>query len=211
VVGGGPVAARRTEALLAAGAAVTVVAPELDPALESLAESGSIEVRHRPFRTEDVDGGGSLVLVVTATGDDQVDRLVGERAAARGILVNRADDGPAGDLSFPAVVRRGPVSVAVGSGGRAPAVSRWLARLLDDRLDELIGLGPEGYGQLVELVEEVRVELRDRGSSGAGEGTGVTPGPLNWRAALDGSILGLIDQGRRAEAKERLLACLSSS
>lgn len=211
VVGGGPVAARRTRALLDAGARVTVVAPDLDPALEELAGAGSVRVERREFRSEDLEAGPRPALVVTATGDSEVDRAVGDAAAARGVLVNRADDAASGDLSFPAVVRRGPVTVAVGSGGRAPAVSRWLAQVLEDRLDDLLGLGPEGYEVLVDLVEEVRSELRDRRSPTEREGTGVTAGPLNWRAALDGSILELIDQGRRAEAKERLLACLSSS
>ena len=213
VVGAGPVAARRTRALLAAGAAVTVVAPDLDPSLEELDSAGLIREHRREFRVEDLEAGVGErnLLVVTATGDDEVDQLVGAEAASRGVLVNRADEASAGDLSFSAVVRRGPVSLAVGSDGRAPAVSRWLAQLLDDRLDELIGLGPEGYEVLVSVVEEVRLELRSRRRSYEGEGTGVTSDRLNWRAALDGSILELIDQGRRAEAKERLLACLSSS
>jgi len=213
VVGGGAVAARRVRTLLDAGAVVTVVAPDLDPALEALIDDGPVHLHRRGFRPGDLDpdGGGRFALVVTATGDPEVDRAVGEQAASAGVLVNRADEASAGDLSFPAVVRRGPVTVAVGSAGRAPTVSRWLAQLLEERLDELLGLGPEGYEVLVDLVEEVRTELRDRRRQGDGEGTGVTPDALNWRAALDGSILDLIDQGRRAEAKERLLACLSSS
>jgi precorrin-2 dehydrogenase/sirohydrochlorin ferrochelatase len=222
IVGGGPVAARRARTLLAAGARVVVVAPELDGSLEELAGGGPhddprpgphsgprLEVRRRRVETGDVQG---MALVVTATGDPDVDAWVAGQAAAHGALVNRADDGPAGDVSFPAVVRQGPVTIAVGSEGRAPAVSRWLAEQLDGRLDELIGLGPEGYEVLVDLVEEVRSELRSAGSSAdGGRGTGVTPAAPNWRAAFDGSILDLIDQGRRAEAKERLLACLSSS
>jgi siroheme synthase-like protein len=124
-----------------------------------------------------------------------------------GALVNRADDAAEGDVSFGAAVRRGAVTVSVSTDGRAPAVARRLAEVLDEGLDGLTGLAPEGYEQLVEIVEEVRAEL----AAGRTAATGVTPGRLDWRAALDATILDLVNQGRRAEAKERLLACLSSS
>jgi siroheme synthase-like protein len=133
----------------------------------------------------------------------EVDEHVATLAAASGALVNRADAGELGELVFPAVVRRGPVQVAVSSGGVAPGLSRELARRLAEALDTTTGLDGDGLAVLVQLVEQVRVELRDE--------EGVTAGALDWREVLDGSILDLIHQGRRAEAKERLLACLSSS
>jgi siroheme synthase (precorrin-2 oxidase/ferrochelatase) len=107
--------------------------------------------------------------------------------------------------------------VAVSTGGAAPAVARLLAAVLDEQLDTALGLDLDDLSTLVEVVEEVRAQLGEQSYAGWAQvdGTagdeGVTPGPLDWRSALDGSILDLIRQGRRAEAKERLLACLSSS
>jgi siroheme synthase-like protein len=208
VVGGGPVGVRRARTLVRSGAVVVLVAPRVHESLGSVSGAGRVEVEQREFDERDIEG---CILVVTATGRPEVDARVAAAAAAAGVPVNRADDVASGDLAFPAVVHREPVSLAVSTAGRAPVVARWLAERLDDALDQLIGLGPEGYGVLVDVVEEVREELRlRRGVADAG-GTGVTTGSVDWRNALDATILGLIDQGRRAEAKERLLACLSSS
>jgi siroheme synthase-like protein len=214
VVGAGPVGARRAATLVEAGAAVEVVAPRVSPPVRALAEQLAIVVHQRGFEPTDLDG---ALLVVAATGVEAVDEAVSMAAAPRGVLVNRADRAGRGNLTFPAVVRRGPVRVAVSTGGAAPAVARLLAAVLDEQLDTVLGLDLDDLSTLVEVVEEVRAQLGEQSYAGPTQvdGTardeGVTPGPLDWRSALDASILDLIRQGRRAEAKERLLACLSSS
>lgn len=189
---------------------MVVVAPEVTSDISSMAATGEVLLHRRPFEDDDVRG---AVLVVAATGVPAVDERVADAAWRVGALVNRADEARAGDVAFPAVVRRGPLAMSVSTSGRAPAVARWLAELLADRLDALMTSGPEGYERLVEVVEEVRSELAGGapGADAPGGATGATPGSVDWRAALDESILDLIDQGRLAEAKERLLACLSSS
>lgn len=173
---------------------MVVVAPQVHPSIRSLASEGALELLERAVVPSDLD---NAWLVVAATGLVDVDDSVAADARARGALVNRADRAELGDLAFPAVVARGPLRVAVSTGSDAPAVARMVAEALDAGLDELIGLDASGVAELVGLVAEVRDQHR-----------GV---PLDWRSALDGSILDLIRQGRRAEAKERLLACLSSS
>lgn len=133
VVGGGTVGTRRSRALLNAGADVVVVDPTPSAELEALAapetravapvaepRSEWLELVRRPFRTSDVTD-GPLVLVVAATDDAQVNAAVGSAAQQAGVLVNRADDVTAGDLAFPAVVRRGPVTIGISSAV-APAV-----------------------------------------------------------------------------------------
>lgn len=201
VVGAGPVGSRRAATLHEAGAKVLVVAPDVSASVVALVEGGSVELARRPFEPADLDG---ALLVVAATGDRSVDDAVSVAAGARGVLVNRADRAERGDLAFPALVRRGPVRLAVDSGGTAPAVSRLVADMVDGALDEVLGLDADGLTLLVQVVAEVRAQL-----AGAPGGSG--GGALDWRSALDGSILELIRQGREAEAKERLLACLSSS
>lgn len=127
VVGGGTVGTRRSRALLNAGADVVVVDPTPSAELEALAapetravapvaepRSEWLELVRRPFRTSDVTD-GPLVLVVAATDDTQVNAAVGSAAQQAGVLVNRADDVTAGDLAFPAVVRRGPVTIGISS------------------------------------------------------------------------------------------------
>lgn len=209
-------ALRRCRVLLEAGARVTVVAPELVPGLDSLVTEGVVALHRREVRDDDLDAvdGEALRLVVVATDDPAANERVGRAAASRGVLVNRADDGGAGDVSFPSTLRRGPLTVAVATGGASPVAARWVAERLDEQLDAVLGLDAAGLTMLVEVLAEVRRERAAAEPSGQGphgpEERGVTVGAVDWRSALDGSILDLIHQGRRAEAKERLLACLSS-
>jgi siroheme synthase-like protein len=150
VVGGGPVAARKVEGLLAAGARVTVVAPEIDPSVV-----GATRVERRPYRRGDIDGHR---LVVTATGDQDVDARVSADARAAGVWVNAADDPAQCTFVLPAVLRRGPVTVAVGTGGASPA----LARRLRDEIAEVVG---EEVAIAAELLAAQRAEVHARGGS----------------------------------------------
>lgn len=130
VVGGGPVGVRKVRALRDARATVRLV----DPAASEGALPGEIEVVRRPFRPEDLDG---AVLAFAATGDREVNAAVAREARRRSIPVNIADAPDEGDFTLPAVLRRGEITVAVGTGGASPA----LASLLRDRLST--PLGPE--------------------------------------------------------------------
>jgi siroheme synthase-like protein len=205
VVGGGAVGGRRAASLVAAGAEVVVVDPSPGAEVEELAAGGRATVLRRPADPDgDVPG---AALVVCATGDPVVDAAVAAAAARSGALVNRADAAGAGDVVLPAVVDHGPLRVAVhGPVGRpAPAAGAWAAGRLRSGLTELLGLDAAATGLLVDVVAEVREELAGGGRSSA------TPGAADWRNGLDGTMLELICRGRRAEAKDHLLACLSSS
>jgi precorrin-2 dehydrogenase/sirohydrochlorin ferrochelatase len=148
VVGGGRVAARKVAALLAAGADVTVVAPAVDPAITA----GSARVERRRYRPGEV---ARYRLAVTATGDPQVDRLVYDDAERAGVFVNAADDPAACSFHVPAVVRRGPVTVAVSTAGASPA----LASFIRSRIEDVVG--PE-FASLAETLAAVRAEVRSR-------------------------------------------------
>lgn len=132
VVGGGPVAERRTRGLLAAGAAVRVVAPDATEGLERLADEGYIDRVRREYRDGDLDG----VRLCFAAANREVNRRVVAEAKRRGILVNAADDREAGAFAVPAVVRRGRLVMAVTASGASPALAGRIARELAERYGE---------------------------------------------------------------------------
>ncbi len=119
VVGAGPVGRRKAATLVAAGAVVTVLAPELN----------------RPFRPGDCAGHR---LVVAATDDATTNDAVAHDAHAHGAWCNRADRPDGGDLAFAAAHRTGDITVGVSTGGTDPA----RARSVRDRIAELLGDAP---------------------------------------------------------------------
>jgi len=202
VVGGGPVGTRRTRDLLDAGARVTVVAPEVGDALATLAQAGQVRLERVPATQEVLDRVlAGAALVVAATDDPQVNQLVSDVARQHGVLVNRADDAPSGDVTWTTSVRRGPVRLSVSTGGQAPAVARFVAQQLDDHLDRVLDLDEEQLGALVSVFAEVRRSLRNDGRR---------PAPVDWRSEQAATILEAVRSGRTAEAKERLQAWQSS-
>jgi siroheme synthase-like protein len=126
LVGGGAVAVAKHSALRAAGAVVTVVAPQVDPALR---QDGT-EIRQRAFVDADLDG----VWIVVAAAPPEVNRQVQAAAEARRLFVNAADDPASASAYAAAVVRRGPATVALSTGGQAPA----LAALLREGLEQVL-------------------------------------------------------------------------
>jgi len=185
VVGAGPVAARKARGLLEAGARVTVVAPRTGPAVEAMIEAGSVTLEARHYR------GGEAAryhLVITATGDPSVDGVVVADAVAAGVLVDSADGDRPGTVQLPAVLRRGPVTVALSTGGSSPALARWLR----DRIAETL---PPGLPMVAALVEEARNEVRASGRA---------TGSVEWAGLLDRVVLPLVEAGRIDEAREAL-------
>jgi siroheme synthase-like protein len=192
VVGGGRIAARKIEALLDAGAEVHVVAPQLAPEVQGWAGAGRLTTAERPFEPADLDGAW---LVTVATGDPAVSRAVAGAAEARRVWCNAADDPTNCSFTLMSVVRQGDLVVTVGTGGRSPA----LATYLRDHVRQ--EMGPE-WAVLLDLLAEAREQVR---------GAGTSSEAVDWRRALDSGMLDLIRAGRRAEAKELLETCLSSS
>jgi uroporphyrin-III C-methyltransferase/precorrin-2 dehydrogenase/sirohydrochlorin ferrochelatase len=194
VVGGGAVAERKVEGLLAADASVTVVSPTLTPALAALVRDARIRHARRRYRRGDLAG---CTLAFAATGDRRVAAAVAREGRRRGVWVNVADDPAHCDFFLPSVLRRGPLLVAVATGGASPA----LARAVREEIERL--LTPD-YAALAEIVAGVRRELRARGRRANAE---------SWARALGGDLRRLVGEGRRDEARawllERLGACRS--
>ncbi|HUS12606.1 MAG TPA: bifunctional precorrin-2 dehydrogenase/sirohydrochlorin ferrochelatase [Pyrinomonadaceae bacterium] len=152
VIGGGEVAERKVRSLLDTGAAITVISPDLSSELMSLASAGRIDFQHRNYTPGDCKGAS---LVLSATDDPEVNRAVSAEARATGVLLNTADQPALCDFFMPAIVRRGDLTIAVSTGGSSPALA---ARLRDD-IANVVG---EEYGPLIELLAEVRPEIRRR-------------------------------------------------
>lgn len=132
MVGGGRVALRRVRLLRSGGAAVTVVAPDVLPALARLP---GVRVRRRGWRPADFGKGrGAARLVVVATNNDAVNRRAAALAMRKKIWVNAAFEARRGNVVVPAVARLGRLTAAVSTGGADPA----LARLLSRRLQKFI-------------------------------------------------------------------------
>jgi len=126
VVGAGPVAASKLDGIVAAGAQVTVIAPEVSAGCRR----ADITVIERAVREDDLDGARFVIAAATP----EVNREVGAWARARGLFVNAVDDADTATAYLGGVVRRGGVTVSISTGGAAPA----LAALLRESLDALL-------------------------------------------------------------------------
>ena len=146
VVGGGDVGLEKVEGLLACDAEVTVIAPDLAPALRELAGEGSIRWEARGYRAGDLDG---RFLAIAATSDTDVNIAVYDEAERLAMLVNVVDVPPLCNFILPAIVRTGPLAIAISTAGASPALAKRIKR----EIAESFG---EPYARLAELLNEVR-------------------------------------------------------
>ena len=152
VVGGGPVAAAKVASLREADAEIAVVAPEVQPALAELAAAGKISIARRSFEAADL--GGAWLVVAAATPD--VNRGVAAAAESQRLFVLAVDDPTAASAYGAGALRRGGVTVAVSTDGRAPA----LAGLLREGLEAVL---PEDVEDWTATAESERARWRADG------------------------------------------------
>src|SRR5687767_11677706 len=184
VVGGGAVARRKVQALLPTGARVRVGATDLEPQLAAWAEQGRIEAEQGEFVPAWLDG---VWLVVAATDDPAVNRAVAQAAEERRIWANVVDDAELSSVHLPARVERGPVQIAISSGGGVPMLARHLREQLETQLDESLGA-------LAQLLSRERERIRQRYPElGARR--------RFFDRVLSGPIPSLLRQGRNDEAQ----------
>lgn len=190
VIGGGEVAIRKVEGLLTVDAVVTVVAPELSPAMAALKEQGRFRHIDREYQPGDLAG---YQMAFVATDDRAVNAAVASEGRERGVWVNAVDDPSNCDFIMPAIVRRGPLTLAVSTSGLSPA----MARKIREDLTEYFS---DDYIALLELASEVRRELQRRRVTVDGEA---------WNRALRPELRVLLANGEHQKARERLLAELT--
>ncbi len=146
VVGGGEVGLEKVEGLLTCDAAVTLICPEAHPALDELAREGSIEWVAREYVPADIE---RAFLVIAATNDSEVNIAVHEDAERRAMLVNVVDVPPLCNFILPAVVRSGPLAIAISTAGASPALAKRMKR-------EIAAQFGEPYARLAILLNDAR-------------------------------------------------------
>ena len=203
VVGGGDVGLEKVEGLLACGGSVSLLAPEAHPELQALAEEGSIEWDRREYAgPEDLEG---AFMVIAATNDSEVNIGVYYDAEKRAMLANVVDVPPLCNFILPAIVRTGPLAIAISTAGASPALAKRMKREISD----LFG---EDYARLAVMLNDVR-----------GWAKGTLPTYDDRKDFFEGIVNGdpdpivLLREGREADvlaiidaAKERASAALTA-
>lgn len=192
VVGGGVVALRKVQGLLECGAQVKLIAPEVQPALAKLAEKKQLCWVQRTYRKGDLRG---ALLVIGATDQAAVNQRIFNEAIDNNVLVNIVDQPELCTFTLPARVTRGPVTVAISTGGASPM----LARHLREMLEEVVG--PE-YGQLAQLMGKLREEVKAQFPTEAARRQA-------WQRLLESDVLELLKVGQTKAAEAKARACLS--
>jgi len=146
VVGGGEIGLDKVEGLLACGGDVVLVAPEAGAPLEELAREGSITWEAREYEPSDLEG---TFMVIASTDDTDVNIGIYHDAEKRAMLVNIVDVPPLCNFILPAIVRTGPLAVAISTAGASPALAKRMKR----EIAELFG---EEYAELAIILNEVR-------------------------------------------------------
>ena len=146
VVGGGDIGLEKVEGLLACDADVTLVAPEAHPALVELSLEGSITWQRREYESGDLDG---ALIVIAATNDTDTNVRVFEDAENRAMLVNVVDVPPLCNFILPAIVRTGPLAVAISTAGASPALAKRMKREIGEQFGE-------PYATLAVLLNDAR-------------------------------------------------------
>ncbi len=201
VIGGGEVAERKAAQLVASGADVTLVSPDATPELERLASEGSVRWIRRAYAPGDLAGAW---LAIAATDDTDLHRSIHAEAEREKTLLNVVDVTELCGFIAPSIVQRGPVTIAISTGGASPALAR--------KLRELVGgdQNPAHYehdafcrciewADAADALADVRAELKaqDRNAS-----------PEAWQEAMDEELLDLVRAGKGSEARQRLRAAL---
>ncbi|HSI80109.1 MAG TPA: bifunctional precorrin-2 dehydrogenase/sirohydrochlorin ferrochelatase [Solirubrobacterales bacterium] len=201
VVGGGEIGLEKVEGLLACDADVTLIAPDAIDELAELAREGSIRWERRKFEDSDLDG---RFMAIAATNDTDVNISVYDGAERRAMLVNVVDVPPLCNFILPAILRTGPLAIAISTAGASPA----LAKRIKAEIAAPIG---DDYARIAVILNEVRgwakatlPSYQDRKQFFEGIVNG-DPDPIELlRAGREPEVLELIEA-----AKERHAAALA--
>lgn len=194
IVGGGDVALRKADLLSRAGAAITILAPDISTEIQALLSDDKHELIYKNYNKSYMTG---VRVIIAATDDETLNHQIHADATALNIPVNVVDTPHLCDFIFPAIVDRNPIVIGISSNGKAPV----LARLLRARLETLI---PQGYGKLAKLAGEFRSEVKRKIPT-------LTGRRQFWERAFEGQVSQLMFAGNEREATAQLKADLDST
>lgn len=187
IIGTGHEADRKIMDLIDVGAVVTAITSQPTPLIQEYDEDQKITLIKRGYRDGDLT---SAFLAVAVTTDDlELSGRIADEAQRECVLLNVVDVTPLCVWIAPATVRRGDLTVAISTNGLSPAMARFARERIDEDL-------PEEYGALLEILGEVRAELRRRR---------VRPKPDAWQEVLDGNTLQLLFAGDWDGVQERIM------
>ena len=190
VFGGGAVAEGKITQLRNAGAHITVVSPEVTPAILASAEQGHVDWQARAYQAGDVQG---AFLVIATTNARAVNEAIFQEAEGAGILINVVDVPAQCSFIAPSIVSRGPVTVAISTGGASPALARKFR-------EELTASPVMDWADLAGILSQARGQVKQQG---------LTVDPQRWQCCLTPDLLELAQGGKDDEALACLLADLS--
>ncbi len=149
IIGGGSVALRKIDTLLEYNSDITLISPETVDKIDYYAKKGLIKLEKRKYNSPDVESYG---LVISASDDEEVNKLAYKDCQERNIPINVVDNPPLCDFIFPAVVRRDALTVAISSDGKAPFLSGHLRLVLEN-------VFPPHWNKLVKLAVKYRKDV----------------------------------------------------
>ncbi|MTV47475.1 bifunctional precorrin-2 dehydrogenase/sirohydrochlorin ferrochelatase [Heliobacillus mobilis] len=194
VVGGGQVAERKIESLLEVGARVTVISPEVTPAIQEWVQEGKLRSYLRGYQEGDAAG---HFVVIAATDVSEVNEMVARDCFQRNILINTVDIPPLCNFYVPAVVRRGDLTIAISTNGASPAVAKRIRKKMEREFGE-------EYGEYLQVMKSLREQvLREVSDPEMRKDI--------FERLADVGLLDCIKAGDEQGLKERIAQCLSSS
>ena len=189
IIGGGQIAEGKISKLLDSGAKIIVISPDATQGIRGFAERGQIELDLRKYQEGDLQG---AFIAIAATNDRMVNQEIFEEAEKQGILLNAVDDMPRCSFIAPSIVEKGPVTVAISTGGASPA----LARKLREKMEVSSALD---WADATSVLSKARQVIKDKQ---------IAVDPQRWQCCMTDELLTMIQAGHENEALDLLMDLL---
>jgi siroheme synthase-like protein len=197
VVGGGGNGEKKVAGLLPTGANIIVISEQVEPSVAALVAEGKVTQLHRGYQDGDLED--AFVVVVADTSDEAINQAVHDDAARRNIVCNVEDVTHLCTYIYPAVIRRGDVTVAVSTGGASPALARKFREMLSGTSPVTNRHPAMEFADLGSILADTRQELRSKGIKLTLD---------HFQACITDELVDLVQSGKEAEARDILMADL---